>query len=152
MHMSYKKGLPTSRLSSPISDPFNRIDDVTTQWRLLGRASVNFVKEMRQFADCPANILYWDYDPMAQQFAKDMHNAMKEAGWNVTLGPESKKIEGIKIVTRSQTLHAEEISSVVAYLRAVGFDAKVRVRPELETESVQIAIGAIPGAPQENQS
>ena len=23
-------------------------------------------------------------------FAKDMHNAMKEAGWNVTLGPESK--------------------------------------------------------------
>ena len=118
----------------------------------MGRVRQNFVKEVRQFANCPADIVYWAHDPKAHQLAKDIKSAMDEAGWNITFAPELRRLEGIRIVTRSHQLHAEEISSVVGFLRAAGFETKVRVRPELETESVQIAIGAVPRAPQRRVS
>ena len=117
----------------------------TEHWRLIGRAKQDFVRDMRRLSDCPVNLFYWDYDPMAQQLARDIQTAMTESGWNVTLHPDTKKLAGIKIVTQSPLLHAEEIAEMVAFFRAAGFDTKVRIRPELETEAIQMYVGAMPG-------
>lgn len=141
--MTYNQGSSAFSLQGAQAYPaFNEIDDLARQWRLLGRARVDFVRDMRPFANCPADIFYWMPDSKSQQFARDIEGAMREAGWNVTFAPSPKKIEGIKVITRSPSLHAEEILGLVACLRSIGFEAKVRVRPELETESVQILIGA----------
>lgn len=137
--------------SPAVETPMSTNDRVTTgrtrheaggTWRILGRTRASFVKEMKQFANCPANIFYWEQDIRAREFAHDLEDVMREAGWNVTLDSEPKKTQGIRIITKSTALHADEIASVAAHLRAAGFDAKVRVRPEMETEAVQIAIGS----------
>lgn len=147
--MTYNQGSSAFSFQGPQAYPvFNEIDDLTRQWRLLGRARLDFVRDMKSFANCPADIFYWMPDPKSQQFARDIEGAMREAGWNVTFAPSTKKIEGIKVITRSPSLHVEEILGLVACLRSIGFEAKVRVRPELETESVQILIGAGPVAAQ----
>ncbi|NUM53905.1 MAG: hypothetical protein HUU46_09705 [Candidatus Hydrogenedentes bacterium] len=119
------------------------------EWKLVGRVRSNFIDQMKQFEYCPADITYNVYDPEAHWFAKEFGKAMAEAGWNVTVTPESKNAPGIKILTKSSALHAEEITSVVKWLRTAGLNAKVRVRSDLETEAIQISIGSINAAARE---
>lgn len=116
----------------------------TISWRLLGRTKTEFAKQMKPYANCPANIFYWASDPFAQRFANDLMEVLAEAGWNVSLGAEEKKTVGVRVVTKSPALHEDEIKNFVVSLRAAGFDAKVRVRHELGTEAVQIFVGEIP--------
>ncbi len=146
--MTYNETPPISNLAITRKEQkaaFQRMGSAAEHWRLIGRAKQDFVRDMRRLSDCPVNLFYWDYDPMAHQLARDIQTAMAESGWNVTLRPDAKKLVGIKIVTRSPQLHSEEISDIVGFLRTAGFGTKVRIRPELETESIQMFIGAMPG-------
>ena len=114
-------------------------------WHLLflGRHRESFVKAMKPFQNCPANIFHGVNDPQALTFATNLDKALSEAGWNTTLAPEPKTINGIKIVSKSSALHADEIGGLVEYLRGAGIATRVRVRHEMETESVQIFVGSI---------
>lgn len=120
------------------------------QWHLVGRVRTEFIDRMKQFEYCPADILYNMYDPEAHWFAKQLAKAMDESRWNVTVGPAPQNPPGIKILTKSSALHAEEIGAVVKWLRATGLNAKVRVRADLETEAIQISIGSINAATRES--
>ena len=123
----------------------NRTAEHGAPWKLifLGRHREAFVKAMKPFVNSPANIYHGVNDPEALTFAANLHKVLTEAGWNATLAPESKTIHGIKIVTKSSALHADEISGLVEYLRGEGITSRVRVRQEMETESIQIFVGSI---------
>ncbi|MCC6796241.1 MAG: hypothetical protein IT366_14060 [Candidatus Hydrogenedentes bacterium] len=146
--MTYNETPPISSILSPTETNrpvFHHVNSASEHWRLVGRARQEFIRDMRRLSDCPVNLFYWDYDPMAQQLARDIQSAMTESDWNVSLRPDAKKLVGIKIVTRSPQLHAEEIADIVTFFRAAGFETKVRIRPDLETESIQMFVGSMPG-------
>lgn len=146
--MTYNETPPiSSTTASRIENraAFQHMGSAAEYWRFVGRAKQDFIRDMRRLSDCPVILFYWDYDPMAERLARDIGAAMTESGWNVTLAPDSKKLSGIKIVTKSPQLHAEEIAEMVAFFRAANFDTKVRIRPDLETEAIQMYVGAMPG-------
>jgi hypothetical protein len=135
-----------ARDTGPVRTTSSMVNGMLQDWQLLGKVRSQFIETMEPFKFCPADIIYNPYNPDARQFALDFANALSEAGWNITIGPAAKPPDGIKIVTRTGALHADEIHAVVKWLRTAGLDAKVRVRAELETEAIQIAFGSVPHA------